>query len=526
MEDRIPRGAFSYWAAAITLAAGIVQGVNLSAQAPPAALPVVLLATSAATLVASALLSLSRTSQLTAWFALVANLFAFVVWIVAHRLGLPGDNTIWVPETLGFPDFFLPGMDALAAFLCLCLLARMADVPPRLRSFLVRLPWLALAALVFWIVLNFRLAQLLTAIVILDANVPESLFILFVPALIVFLVVLLARTISPRFRARTPHAMRSGVALLFGLLILNLFLAGALGSARDTAWLSRDTPAQVPARSQKTLAYCWRGGSPLAMDLAEPDRTNGSAPAVFFIHGGETLLGSRRLWDGTPDGRYFADLRSDLLKRGFAVGSIDYVLAPFFPRGDEVKEAKCAVRFLRARARDLNIDPKRIGVFGPSQGGYVAAMLGVAAKGYEGGDYADRSSAVEAVVDMWGPIDLLDFSGSPNWVSAFTRGNSAANLRAASPGTYIAAGDPPFLIIHGTDDWFIAPHHSVDFARRLHAVHVPVTLVLVKNNGHGLAAPTQGKTQSPSPEALNSMIADFFARELGTRAHAFVASPQ
>jgi dipeptidyl aminopeptidase/acylaminoacyl peptidase len=143
-------------------------------------------------------------------------------------------------------------------------------------------------------------------------------------------------------------------------------------------------------------------------------------------------------------------------------------------------------------------------------------MLGTAGPdaGYDVGQYLNESSRVQAVVDMWGPTDLSNFSGSPWWASLLVGRGTPAQLRAASPVGHVAPGDPPFLIMHGTDDWFIAPHHSQDLAKLLQAAGVPVTLVMIQHDGHGLAAPTSGQVEQPSPAALIQMISDFFARTL------------
>jgi acetyl esterase/lipase len=69
-------------------------------------------------------------------------------------------------------------------------------------------------------------------------------------------------------------------------------------------------------------------------------------------------------------------LRDELLQRGFVVGSIDYPLIPLASGQEMVNDAKCAVRFLRAHASVLGINPQRIGVYGDSEGGYIASMLG------------------------------------------------------------------------------------------------------------------------------------------------------
>ena len=125
---------------------------------------------------------------------------------------------------------------------------------------------------------------------------------------------------------------------------------------------------------------------------------------------------------------------------------------------------------------------------------------------------------------MWGPTDLSNFSGSPSWVANLKQGigggkGSVAGLRAQSPLYHVAHNDPPFLIIHGSDDWFIAPHHSQDLAKRLTAAGVPNQLVIVQNDAHGLAAPVTGKVEQPGPNELIQMISNFFVRTLGAGTH-------
>ncbi|GHO87483.1 hypothetical protein KSZ_54890 [Dictyobacter formicarum] len=228
------------------------------------------------------------------------------------------------------------------------------------------------------------------------------------------------------------------------------------------------------------------------------------------------LVGTRILEDGSADGPYFAQLRSELLGRGFIVGSIDYGLVPLYRSSDQIKAAKCAIRFLRAHANELGIDPQHIGVYGPSQGGYISSMLGTVGPeaGYDVGQYLNQSSRVQAVVDMWGLTDLSNFSGSPWWFSLLAGNGTRAQFLSVSPVGHVAPGDPPFLIMHGTDDWMIAPHHSQELAKSLHTVGVPVTLVMIQHDGHGLDMPTVGKTEQPGPATVIQMIADFFTRTL------------
>lgn len=81
-----------------------------------------------------------------------------------------------------------------------------------------------------------------------------------------------------------------------------------------------------------------------------------------------------------------------------------------------VEDAKTAVRFLRANAEKLGIDPNHIAVMGESAGGYLAAMVGTTSghKEFDQGEYSNQSSDVQAVVDLYGLSDLTkvgaDFS--------------------------------------------------------------------------------------------------------------------
>jgi acetyl esterase/lipase len=366
-------------------------------------------------------------------------------------------------------------------------------------------------------------------------TIPTSLQVIFLPAIGLVALFLLLRLVFPWLRARTPRAWLVSLSVVPALLVTSLLSWPAITlSAPNVAWFPASDASTVsaPAGQLTTLEYCHPGGDPLAMDLSEPAATFARpVPVVFYIHGGEGLIGNRQLSNLGPDAVYFTQLRSDLLARGFAVGSIDYRLAPTYTIFDQVVDAKCAVRFLRAHAAELGIDPHRIGVYGASQGGFLSTMLGLAAPdaGFDAGQYVDQSSRVQAVVDMWGPTDFTDWTGSPSWVYTLGQGLGVSRqgtaLRAdqapaharknyASPVSYVTPNAPPFLIVQGAGDWLITPHHSQKLASLLQAAHVPTTLLMIQHDGHGLVAPTPGQVEQPSPSAVIQMIEDFFVRTL------------
>jgi len=518
---RLRRGALLGTAALFTLSAAASHAGGLLAQPPHSGLLTILILALAVIQGAAALGVVAAPAPRLLIAAVAVEGAAVLLWFVVRIVGIPQGAAVWRPETLGVMDFVLPGMEAVSAVFFLRLVGEAWTAAPRaVRAILRLLPVLLGLGVLVAAARSIPVAEVVLVVLVFSAGLPASLVDLYLPALGVLAIVLIGRVFSPRLRRATPGAGWLSLKLAPALLAVSLLAWASVSTAVDRPWFPDSAAVSAPAGRTTTLAYCSPGGDPLAMDLTEPAAgAPRPAPAVFYIHGGEGLLGDRVLTGS--EAPYLAWLRDDLVRRGFVVGSIDYRLAPRYPIVDEVEDAKCAVRFLRANAHALGIDPNRIGVYGDSEGGYLSAMLGVAgpAAGFDVGQYLDQSSRVQAVVDMWGPTDLTDFSGSPSWVHALGEGLaggelSVARTRAISPLPQVAAGDPPFLIIHGTDDWFIAPHHSQNLARRLGAVGVPATLVMVQHGGHGLGAPAAGEVPQPGPAALVQMIRDFFVRTL------------
>ena len=257
----------------------------------------------------------------------------------------------------------------------------------------------------------------------------------------------------------------------------------------------------------QNLTYC-TNGVPLKMDLYFP--TSGAAPwsTVVYVHGGGWVGGDKT----TP---HAVDDIKALQANGYIVAAVDYRLAPRYPFPDMIVDVKCAVRFLRAHAVEFQLDPEYIGAWGNSAGGHIVSLLGLAHKsaGWDTGQYIEQSSDVQAVVDMFGPADLLHVSGEIQGEKrTYTLfGNVEPNksmLASASPVTFVSPGDPPFLIIHGEKDSVISPQQSILFYQRLILFNVPAKLILVANAGHGLS-PVGGEID-PSSEQVTQIMITFF----------------
>lgn len=233
-------------------------------------------------------------------------------------------------------------------------------------------------------------------------------------------------------------------------------------------------------------------------------------PAIVQFHGGG--------WNhGDKSSTGLAGMK--LVKAGFVLVSVDYRLSPeaIFPA--QINDAKCAVRFLRVHAKEYNIDPERIGAMGGSAGGHLAALLGTAgdAKELEGdGGSQGFSSRVQAVVDLYGPANLLTIASQGNSgtvrdtptssVSRLLGGTVSSNREkaaAASPITYISSDDPPFLIFHGDADPTVPLAQSQEFAEALKKSGVDTTFEIAPGFGHSVKG-----------DKYEMMLIEFFDKHL------------
>jgi acetyl esterase/lipase len=245
------------------------------------------------------------------------------------------------------------------------------------------------------------------------------------------------------------------------------------------------------------------------MDLHRP-AMDGAVPVIVFVHGGAFVSGTRHV------GFFVDTLLPALVARGFAVAAIEYRLAPQYPWPAQIEDVKCAVRFLRGTGPELGLDTTRIGAWGESAGGHLAAMLATPS-GFEAGPYLDRSSRVQAVLDVNGPaaLDASDWpASSVEWLHEVF-GSDPERLRAASPVTYVAQDAPPFLLVHGDRDEIVPYTQSLALARRLRLVGTNVTMLSVEGAAHDLRP---GHAMRPPHPEIVSIAVDFFAAQLGVSA--------
>nr|WP_246325038.1 alpha/beta hydrolase [Petropleomorpha daqingensis] len=203
------------------------------------------------------------------------------------------------------------------------------------------------------------------------------------------------------------------------------------------------------------------------MDLYLPAGSDGPVPVVVFLHGGGWRIGSRHLAGPAYRGQTPTPFER-VAQAGVAVASVDYRLSGEATFPAQLHDAKAAVRWLRARAGELGIDPERIAAWGESAGGHLAALLGlVRDESLEGAvGITGLSSAVSAVAAWYPPTDLAavaaDLGVDPHDATtreALLLGAPAVDVpelaAQASPVTHVSPDAPPFLLLHGAADQLI-----------------------------------------------------------------------
>jgi acetyl esterase/lipase len=230
------------------------------------------------------------------------------------------------------------------------------------------------------------------------------------------------------------------------LALISFALPGGVKVTPDVVYGSGEVRSPRPGRK------------PLLLDLYEPAREPGATryPGVVLLHPGAWLRGDRR----TPPS--MADLCADLAARGYVCASIDYRLQGDDPPGaDEtlqkrtieasVADAELAVRWMVANAARHGVDPTRIAVGGASAGAGTALLLTYGPRG--------KALPIRAALDFWGGLP----DGRTSWIER---------------------GEPPILIVHGTDDEITPFSVAEALAARAKEVGVPHELVPVPGGRH------------------------------------------
>lgn len=285
--------------------------------------------------------------------------------------------------------------------------------------------------------------------------------------------------------------------------------------------------------------YASHSGVEVAFDVAYPLTVHEPAPAVVLLHGGGW-------WSGNKEQLSRAGgLAEQVAARGFVAISADYRLAcgpPDRPRTlhgddytssnplcgwhvtDQVEDVQALVRHLRAHARELHLDPDRIGIIGISAGGHLALLAAAGAQG--------EAEAVQAVVNWSGPpandfIALQPKLPTPQVRSLrapFTNAvgcelaDCPGQWRAASPIDQLDVGTPRFAVlgIGGVAESQVPLPQLRRFHDRLDQLGITHELATGQGDCHGLSCGMRQLEDSDQSGFARSL--DFLREQLDVEA--------
>ena len=282
-----------------------------------------------------------------------------------------------------------------------------------------------------------------------------------------------------------------------------------------------------------------RGFRPLTLDLYVPAARNMALPLVVFVHGGGWNGGDTRHAAGIAD---FPRELANLAAQGYVVASVNYRLSGEARFPAAVQDVKFAIRWLRAQARELNVDITRVALWGDGAGGQLAALAGVTCgvatfdpepPNKDAGELP--SICVQAVIDWYGASDLQNLAAD-NLGSADAQGFKPVSstefqpppksdegsflgcepalcppmaARLASPLAFISSNNPSFLIQHGETDTVVSPKQSQKLHEALRKAGVPAELITYPGVGHDFAR--QGAPDPATQRLALEKIASFLA---------------
>ena len=275
-------------------------------------------------------------------------------------------------------------------------------------------------------------------------------------------------------------------------------------------------PRQIPDVPRRTTRYELRtdvvydeaGGVPLRFDHYRPLGPDAPTPAVVFVHGGGWASG---------DPSQAAGHGPALATRGIATVAISYRLANEAPFPAALDDVRRGLRWVRANAAALGIDPERLILLGLSAGAHLAVLAHlVSGLPALEPDLPDAlrpvSEHVLGVIAHYGPYDLSRRRPMSEWdpIGDFLgpRADDPEWVRLASPVVHARGADAPVLLVHGTADDVVSYRESERMHAALREAGKRSELLLIEGAPHAFEMEWRGEANRRATAALERFLDD------------------
>lgn len=244
---------------------------------------------------------------------------------------------------------------------------------------------------------------------------------------------------------------------------------------------------------QPHITYAIANNTELKLDLYLPRDRSVPHPTLILFHGGGWVAGQKE-----RNVLYLLPY----LSMGWAAINVEYRTAPNSLAPAAVEDCRCALRWAFYHAKQYNLDASKFVLTGTSAGGHLALITGM----LPANSIFDRQCPtpdsirwragtepevkVAAIVNWFGITDVADLLDGPNakhyaieWFGSMS--NRLDLARQVSPITYVRAGLPAIITIHGDQDNIVPFSHATRLHAALDKAGVPNQLVTIKGGMHG-----------------------------------------
>jgi acetyl esterase/lipase len=277
-------------------------------------------------------------------------------------------------------------------------------------------------------------------------------------------------------------------ALSFCLILLLCALCSFSAFPQDKTTALSDTARWASTVNeqywiQPDITYGVANNYTLKLDVWQRKDQKTAAPTLIYYHGGGWIFGDR-----TGATLLFMPF----LEMGWNVINVEYRMASVSLAPAAVEDCRCALRWAVRNAKQYNIDVNRIVLTGHSAGGHLSLITGMLPDGAGLDNNCDGPERlkVAAIINWYGISDVADVVQGPNqknyavmWMGS--QPDPLTIAKRVSPLTYVRAGLPPILSIHGDADPVVPYEHSVRLHKALSEAGVPNELVTIKGGGQG-----------------------------------------
>ena len=280
--------------------------------------------------------------------------------------------------------------------------------------------------------------------------------------------------------------MKSALRFSLILLLCGLCSLPAFSQDKTTALSATERWASTIGEQywiQPDITYGVANHYTLKLDVWQRKDEKTAVPTLIYYHGGGWIFGDRT---------GVTLLLLPHLEMGWNVINVEYRMANVSLAPAAVEDCRCALRWAVRNAKQYNIDTDRIVLTGHSAGGHLSLITGMLPEGTGLDNNCDGTEKlrIAAIINWYGISDVSDLVQGPNrkdyavmWMGS--QPDPLTIAKRVSPLTYVRAGLPPVLSIHGDADLVVPHEHSTRLHQALSDAGVPNELVTIKGAGHG-----------------------------------------